>query len=62
MNASPYDHPAIRELIIQMLFVTTPGNPCLADFDIDSVNPIPLVTIALATTIVCYFKILIVIF
>ena len=52
----PFEHRAIKDVIIKMIFTSSKGMDCLADaFESDDVqpfNPVPVETIALAATAV----------
>ena len=52
----PYEHRAIRDLIIKSVFTASRGSQSLAAIfnepDDDTFNPVPLTTIALAATVV----------
>ena len=52
----PFEHRAIKDVIIKMIFTSSKGMDCLADAfehdDFRPFNPVPLPTIALAATAV----------
>ena len=52
----PFEHRAIKDVIVKTIFTSSKGMDCLADAfqdsDFQPFNPVPLVTIALAATAV----------
>ena len=56
----PYEHRAIRDVIVKSIFTATRGMQSLADTfnepDDDAFNPVPISTIALAATVVKFLK------